>query len=100
MKVVKFLDPEKQRRVNELLRLSKTEPTSPRPPLNNTNVPTPSTNITTDNELIQSERDQQREELDHLIASECILCGEIMIKSIVKPFINPEEIDIIKSWEV
>lgn len=37
---------------------------------------------------------------DELVASECVLCGEFMIRSIDQPFITPEEYDdVMKSWE-
>ncbi|CAG8467025.1 8972_t:CDS:10 [Ambispora gerdemannii] len=42
--------------------------------------------------------DQLKDELDDLVASECILCGDIMIKSIEQPFINDEESDLLASW--
>ncbi|CAG8666814.1 6521_t:CDS:10, partial [Racocetra fulgida] len=32
-----------------------------------------------------------KDELDDLVASECVLCGDMMIKTIEKPFINEEE---------
>ena len=38
--------------------------------------------------------------LDDLLATDCPLCGEIMIKSTEKPFVNPNEIDTIRSWEL
>jgi len=36
--------------------------------------------------------------LDDLIAADCPLCGDIMIKSVEKPFISPNEFDVIRSW--
>jgi len=47
-----------------------------------------------------SEANQLRTTLDELIASECVLCGDIMIKSIEKPFVNDSEIEIIRGWEL
>ncbi|CAG8443951.1 10866_t:CDS:10 [Ambispora leptoticha] len=44
--------------------------------------------------------DQLKDELDDLVASECILCGDIMIKSIEQPFIKEEESEILASWTV
>jgi len=38
--------------------------------------------------------------LDDLIASECVLCGDVMIKSIEKRFIGDNERDVIQSWEL
>jgi len=43
--------------------------------------------------------EQKKAELDKLIASECIQCGEIMISTINQPFISPDEKDVISSWE-
>jgi hypothetical protein len=47
-----------------------------------------------------SEDDQAREEFDRMVASECILCGDMMIKSIVKPFISADETELLKGWEI
>ncbi|CAI2181674.1 1175_t:CDS:10 [Funneliformis geosporum] len=44
--------------------------------------------------------DQLKDELDDLVASECILCGDIMIKTIEQPFINEEESDLLESWAI
>lgn len=44
--------------------------------------------------------DQLKDELDDLVASECILCGDMMIKTIEKPFINDEESDLLASWAI
>lgn len=38
-------------------------------------------------------KEQYLDELDQLIASECLFCGEIMIKSIDEPFILPAELE-------
>ncbi|XP_071954720.1 vacuolar protein sorting-associated protein 18 homolog [Antedon mediterranea] len=43
--------------------------------------------------------DQLRNELDDIIAADCVNCGEIMIRSINKPFIEPSEYEsAINSW--
>lgn len=40
-----------------------------------------------------------REDLDDLIASECVYCGELMIRSVDRPFIDEAEYDaVIQSW--
>lgn len=40
-----------------------------------------------------------REELDQLVASECVYCGDIMIRMIDKPFISDDDYDaVIRSW--
>lgn len=36
--------------------------------------------------------EDMKEELDELVSSECVFCGELMIKSVDKPFITPNEI--------
>ncbi|TDH68068.1 hypothetical protein CCR75_004272 [Bremia lactucae] len=40
---------------------------------------------------IAQEREMVQQKLDEIIASECIFCGEVMIKSIHSPFITPED---------
>merc|ERR1719464_1082964 len=46
-----------------------------------------------------SRREQLRAELDDLIASECVFCGDIMVKSIDKPFIADEDFDrVLAEW--
>ncbi|KAF9418516.1 hypothetical protein HW555_004665 [Spodoptera exigua] len=45
-------------------------------------------------------REILRNEIDDLIASECIFCGEYMINCIDKPFISDEDWDkVMKEWE-
>ncbi|KAI9918243.1 hypothetical protein PsorP6_012185 [Peronosclerospora sorghi] len=39
---------------------------------------------------IAQEREMVQQKLDEIIESECIFCGEVMIKSIHTPFITPE----------
>ncbi|KAK7864534.1 hypothetical protein R5R35_007310 [Gryllus longicercus] len=47
-----------------------------------------------------SARDQVKAEIDDLVASECLYCGERMIRSIDKPFIDDEDYDrVMKDWE-
>ncbi|XP_078602605.1 vacuolar protein sorting-associated protein 18 homolog isoform X2 [Branchiostoma floridae x Branchiostoma japonicum] len=47
-----------------------------------------------------SKGEQQKSELDDMIASECPYCGEMMIMSIDKPFIEPKEFDeVVQSWQ-
>ncbi|XP_025159223.1 vacuolar protein sorting-associated protein 18 homolog isoform X3 [Harpegnathos saltator] len=46
-----------------------------------------------------STRDQIKADIDELIASECLYCGELMIESIDKPFIEEEDYErIMKEW--
>jgi len=51
--------------------------------------------------VILSKIDKLKEELDDLLASECVLCGDIMVNSISLPFIRPdkEEADV-RSWSI
>ncbi|XP_033107072.1 vacuolar protein sorting-associated protein 18 homolog [Anneissia japonica] len=43
--------------------------------------------------------DQLRNELDDIIAADCVNCGEIMIRSIDKPFIEADEYEsAVSSW--
>ncbi|KAI8823436.1 vacuolar protein sorting protein 18 [Fimicolochytrium jonesii] len=41
-----------------------------------------------------------KEELDDLIAAECPLCGDLMIKSVDRPFVDATEMELIRSWEL
>ncbi|KAF9902355.1 hypothetical protein BX616_001970, partial [Lobosporangium transversale] len=41
-----------------------------------------------------------RDELDDLVASECLLCGELMIKTIDQPFLSSDEHELELSWGV
>lgn len=43
---------------------------------------------------VAREREMVQQKLDEIIASECIFCGEVMIKSIHLPFITPEDEDL------
>ncbi|CEG37781.1 vacuolar protein sorting-associated protein 18 [Plasmopara halstedii] len=50
---------------------------------------------------IAQEREMVQQKLDEIIASECIFCGEVMIKSIHTPFISPQdEINEGKEWSI
>lgn len=47
-----------------------------------------------------SMRDQVKQDIDNIVASECLYCGEIMIRNIDKAFIDEKEYDkIMKEWE-
>ncbi|XP_064478428.1 vacuolar protein sorting-associated protein 18 homolog [Ornithodoros turicata] len=49
--------------------------------------------------LTQSTREKLMNELDDLVASECLYCGEIAIQSIDEPFICPEEFEeVVNDW--
>ncbi|KAK2551808.1 Vacuolar protein sorting-associated protein 18-like protein [Acropora cervicornis] len=49
--------------------------------------------------VTSTSRGSLKNELDDLIASECLYCGEIMIRTIGQPFILPEEYDsVLESW--
>jgi len=47
-----------------------------------------------------SKVEKLKDELDNYIASECIYCGEAMIKSIDAPFIVLDELEDIISWKI
>ena len=48
---------------------------------------------------LPSKQDMVQAELDDLVAGECPYCGEIMIKSVDKPFIDGKEFDdLIQEW--
>lgn len=44
--------------------------------------------------------DKIRSQLDDAIASECPFCGDLMIREISLPFIQPEEAPNLTSWEI
>ncbi|GFT12641.1 vacuolar protein sorting-associated protein 18 homolog [Trichonephila clavipes] len=47
-----------------------------------------------------STKDRLNAELDDLVASECLYCGDIMIRSVDIPFLNMSDYSsILKSWE-
>ncbi|XP_012271920.1 vacuolar protein sorting-associated protein 18 homolog [Orussus abietinus] len=47
----------------------------------------------------QSTKDKVKAQIDDLVASECLYCGELMIESIDKPFIEEEDYErVMKEW--
>lgn len=46
---------------------------------------------------VGTSREQIKSDIDDIIASECVYCGELMIKSIDKPFIDPLKFEEEKS---
>ena len=46
---------------------------------------------------LQSKKDELRAELEDLIASQCIFCGDVMIRLIDKPFIEDSEFEAVNS---
>jgi len=50
--------------------------------------------------VVVAKSEQLKEELDDIVASECILCGDLMIKTIDQPFLVEEESEAMVSWEV
>jgi len=38
-------------------------------------------------------RESIKSDIDDVVASECVYCGELMIKSIDKPFIDPQKFE-------
>lgn len=47
-----------------------------------------------------SESDQNKAELDDLIAAECLLCGEVMIESVNLPFFDNSNQGLLASWAI
>lgn len=46
-----------------------------------------------------SVKDQVKADIDELVASECLYCGELMIESIDKPFIEEEDYErVMREW--
>lgn len=58
------------------------------------------TKIEANPDIIKGRVEKLKEELDDIIAGECILCGDVMIKAIDQPFINSEEMAIVASWAI
>jgi hypothetical protein len=50
-------------------------------------------------ELLQL-RSRIQEAMEELVASECIYCGELMLKTIDKPFISEDEGLLAESWSI
>jgi len=50
--------------------------------------------------VVVSKIDKLKDELDDFVASECVLCGEIMIDQIAESFISTNEYDAIASWSI
>ncbi|KAJ3010566.1 hypothetical protein HKX48_007329 [Thoreauomyces humboldtii] len=48
----------------------------------------------------KAEADALKEDLDDLVASECSLCGDLMIRSVDRPFIADTEIELVASWQL
>ncbi|KAI7903291.1 Pep3/Vps18/deep orange family-domain-containing protein [Cokeromyces recurvatus] len=44
--------------------------------------------------------DELRHQFDHIIANQCVMCGDIMINSIDVPFIGEDEADVAASWVI
>jgi len=45
-------------------------------------------------------RQHLKEQLDGLISSQCLYCGDIMIKAVENLFIAPNEKESIQSWRI
>ncbi|KAI7872144.1 hypothetical protein BDF14DRAFT_729464 [Spinellus fusiger] len=58
------------------------------------------TDVQDDPKLMMARTEQLKEELDDIVAGECVLCGDIMIKSIDQPFLGEEEAELIASWAI
>eukprot|EP00762_Andalucia_godoyi_P001869 ANDGO_05992.mRNA.1 Vacuolar protein sorting-associated protein 18 homolog len=48
----------------------------------------------------ESERDRVKRELDDVVAGECPLCGEMMIRLVDKPFVSLDETSVEASWRI
>ncbi|KAJ8042892.1 Vacuolar protein sorting-associated protein 18-like [Holothuria leucospilota] len=48
----------------------------------------------------RDELENLQNEIDDIVAAECVYCGDVMIRSVDKPFIDPDQLEIKnKSWE-
>jgi len=60
--------------------------------------PTHGTLAATTTSPVQQEQ-SLKEELDKLVASECVYCGDVMIRMVDKPFVTDDDYDsVIQSW--
>ena len=51
-------------------------------------------------EAAAARTDALRGELHSLIAGECVMCGDAMVRSIDAPFVDPSEHEEIDSWRI
>ncbi len=49
-------------------------------------------------EARELELDALRTELNQLVAGECVLCGDLMLRSIERPFVDADEEEEVASW--
>ena len=90
--MLKYLDPQLRARVQELhLKIGKDVPQKSL---------IDSVAAKKNQENMISQLEQYKLELDDIIASECCLCGDIMIDSIGQPFIGAEEEDAVNGWKI
>jgi len=94
--MTKFLDKIQKARVNELLATISqlTQESVNKKKDKNLGTEDMNANVT----VSVNQIDTLKDELDDYIASECIYCGDVMIKSIAEPFISPEDQMDIASW--
>lgn len=50
--------------------------------------------------VVVARSEQLKEELDDIVASECLLCGDFMIKTIDAPFVSEDEGELTAGWAV
>jgi len=47
----------------------------------------------------QQQEQSLKDELDKLVASECVYCGDVMIRMVDKPFVSDEDYEsVVHSW--
>ncbi|GAM27722.1 hypothetical protein SAMD00019534_108980, partial [Acytostelium subglobosum LB1] len=96
--MMKYLDEYQKRRVRDLQATISTQTAS-----STTSIkPNQMMNSAASSMMIDevSQEDSINNELDKIVAKECIYCGDIMIKSIEKPFIGVNELELLRSWEI
>jgi len=111
--VLPHLTPARRRKVKELqavLANPEVEESAPPPPISNNAKKQEADAVSVGSQMNVigggsggggklSRKEQARNELDDLIAHECIFCGEIMIKMIDKPFIDDQEFNsLMQEW--
>jgi len=110
--VLKQIDSVRKQRLFDLLSQLQSSGSTPNPSITSSvsgkKKQIASTPVMETNELFSSQNDPMmitsqeklKDEVDDIVASECIYCGEFMIKSIAEPFVRLDEREAIESWGI
>ncbi|KAI8059194.1 hypothetical protein BC940DRAFT_181029 [Gongronella butleri] len=111
LQMTPYLPPRTLRRLGKLqdLLAGKKKSVSPPPAVSSAMLPNNWIHAATGNlftsdtasEVVHEDnREQWQEELDDIVAGECVLCGDVMIKSVDQPFVSDEEVEVMHDWAV